>query len=70
VSSPFALGPVPERSAGRAVDAVVDPATGARTVTTVVEVGTGPHFVWLAAVDRDGVPSRLSGAYRLPPRTS
>jgi hypothetical protein len=51
-------------------NAVVDPGTGERTVSTVVEVGTGPHFVWLAAVDRDGVPSRLSGAYRLPPRTS
>ena len=52
------------------VHAVVDPGTGERTVTTVVEAGTGPHFVWLAAVDRDGVPSGLSGAYRLPPRTS
>jgi len=43
---------------------------GARTVSTLEGAGLGPHFVWLAAVDEDGVPSRLAGAFRLPPRTS
>jgi hypothetical protein len=38
-----------------------------RTVTVPAEAGAGPHFVWLAAVDRDGVPSRLAGPFRLPP---
>ena len=42
----------------------------AHTVTTLAAVGSGPHFVWLAAVDVDGVPSRLAGAFRLPPRTA
>jgi hypothetical protein len=42
----------------------------AHTVTTLEAVGPGPHFVWLAAVDADGVPSRLAGAFRLPPRTA
>jgi hypothetical protein len=48
----------------------LQPAAGTRTVTTLEAAGPGPHFVWLAAVDQDGVPSRLSGAYRLPPRTA
>jgi hypothetical protein len=51
------------------VGVVADPLTGARSVTTLVDAGAGPHFVWFAAVDRDGVPSRLSGGYRVPMRT-
>jgi hypothetical protein len=42
----------------------------AETVTALEDVGPGPHFVWLAAVDEHGVPSRLAGAFRLPPRTA
>lgn len=42
-----------------------DPQTGARIVTVSSDIGSGPHFVWLAAVDGDGVPSALTGGYRL-----
>lgn len=42
----------------------LDPAT--REITVLAEAAAGPHFAWLAAVDRDGVPSRLAGAFRLP----
>jgi hypothetical protein len=45
---------------------VLDPATAAhRTVTAWRDIGTGPHFVWLATADGDGVPSALTGGYRL-----
>lgn len=47
-----------------------DAVNGARLVTTVEDVAAGPHFVWLAVVDGDGVPSRLAGAFRLPPRVA
>ena len=40
----------------------------AESVTTLEYVGPGPHFAWLAAVDEDGVPSRLAGGFRLPQR--
>ena len=43
------------------------PAGDARSVTVSRELGQGPHFLWLAAVDGDGVPSSLVGGYRLPP---
>jgi hypothetical protein len=42
----------------------------AETVTALEDVGPGPHFIWLAVVDEHGVPSRLAGAFRLPPRTA
>jgi hypothetical protein len=45
--------------------APLEPATGARTLIASHDVGSGPHFVWLAAVDDDGVPSALAGGYRL-----
>jgi hypothetical protein len=45
--------------------AATEPATGARTVTASSVVGAGPHFLWLAVVDADGVPSALVGGYRL-----
>ena len=48
----------------------LEPGAGTRTVETLEDAGDGPHFVWLAVVDRDGVPSRLVGAFRLPPRTT
>ncbi len=39
-----------------------------RSVTDARDVADGPHFLWLALVDGDGVPSALAGAYRLPAR--
>ena len=45
--------------------APLEPATGARTLIASHDLGSGPHFVWLAAVDDDGVPSALAGGYRL-----
>lgn len=49
---------------------VTDPQTGARSVTILQNPSDGTHFVWLATVDEDAVPSRLSGAFRLPKRGS
>jgi hypothetical protein len=46
--------------------APADDATTLRNVTAVHQVGDGPHFLWHAVVDGDGVPSALAGAYRLP----